>query len=69
MAFCQSWTHKWDSCAGDAIIRAMGGHFTAPWGHPIRYIEDPQNTYNKKGMLVSLDREVYNKSIDALYGF
>jgi len=55
MAYCESWTHKWDSCAGDAIIRAMGGKFTAPWGNPIKYIEDPNNTHNKKGMLVALD--------------
>lgn len=69
MAYCESWTHKWDSCAGDAIIKAMGGVFTAPWGNNIKYIEDPANTHNKKGMLATLDRGVYNKCIDTMYGF
>ena len=69
MAYCESWTHKWDSCAGDAIIKAMGGHFTAPWGHHIRYKEDPANTHNKKGMLVALDEKVYDKCLDTLSEF
>ena len=47
----------------------MGGHFTAPWGHDIRYIEDPTNTHNKKGMMVALDEKVYEKCMDTLYGF
>lgn len=26
-AYISSYTSKWDTCAGDAIIRAMGGYF------------------------------------------
>lgn len=37
MCYCESWTHKWDSCAGDAIIKAMGGRFTTPYGNDIEY--------------------------------
>ncbi len=40
MVYCQSWTHKWDSCAGQAIIKAMGGRFTTPWGSSIVYNAD-----------------------------
>ena len=68
MAYCESWTHKWDSCAGDAIIRAMGGRFTSPFGNNINYFADSTNTYNKQGMLATLDREVYEKCMDA-FGF
>jgi len=32
MIFLDSWTHLWDSCAGEAIIKSMGGYFTTPWG-------------------------------------
>lgn len=37
MGYCESWTHKWDSCAGDAIIKSMGGYFTTPYGSNIVY--------------------------------
>ncbi len=37
MTYCEQWTHKWDSCAGDAIIKAMGGSFTSPYGNDILY--------------------------------
>ena len=67
MAYCESWTHKWDSCAGDALIKSMGGQFTSPWRNNIRYNDDRLNTYNKQGMLATLDKEVYEKCMDALY--
>lgn len=56
MAYCQNWTHKWDSCAGEAIIKAMGGKFTTPWGNNIRYNVDRSSTHNKQGMIATLDR-------------
>jgi 3'-phosphoadenosine 5'-phosphosulfate (PAPS) 3'-phosphatase len=37
MMYLKSQTNKWDSCAGEAIITAMGGHFTTPSGQPIHY--------------------------------
>ena len=69
MCYCESWTHKWDSCAGDAIIKAMGGRFTTPFGNNIRYDPTDKSTKNKQGMLASLDREIYEKCIDAINGF
>jgi inositol monophosphatase 3 len=56
MVYCQSWTHKWDSCAGEAIIKAMGGRFTTPWGSNIVYNTDRTETHNKQGMIAALDR-------------
>ena len=66
MIYCQSWTHKWDSCAGDAIIKAMNGYFTTPWGNNITYIPDKNNTHNKQGMVAALDREVYQQCMDSI---
>jgi len=56
MAYLDAWTHKWDSCAGDAIIKAMGGYFTTPWGANIVYHPDRATTHNKLGMVASLDQ-------------
>jgi 3'-phosphoadenosine 5'-phosphosulfate (PAPS) 3'-phosphatase len=69
MVYCENWTHKWDSCAGDAVIKSMGGRFTTPWGYNIRYGNDRDNTHNKQGMLVSLNREAYEQCMDVLNGF
>ena len=37
MAYVGSATSKWDSCAGEAIVKAMGGKFTTPSGKNIGY--------------------------------
>lgn len=69
MVYLESWTHKWDSCAGDAIIKAMGGKFTTPFGNNITYDPDAEVTFNKQGMVAALDREVYEKCMDAMAWF
>lgn len=56
MVFIDSVTHKWDSCAGDAIIKSMGGYFSTPWGANITYKSDSANTKNKQGMITAVDR-------------
>lgn len=38
--YAPNWTSKWDTCAGDAIIRSMGGHFTNRYGQLVNY--DPK---------------------------
>ena len=37
MAYVGSATSKWDSCAGESIVKAMGGYFTTPHGNQISY--------------------------------
>ena len=32
MLFIDSYTGKWDSCAGEAVIKALGGSFTNSYG-------------------------------------
>jgi 3'-phosphoadenosine 5'-phosphosulfate (PAPS) 3'-phosphatase len=30
LAYISSYTSKWDSCAGEAIVKALGGYFVTP---------------------------------------
>jgi 3'(2'), 5'-bisphosphate nucleotidase len=46
-------TKKWDSCAGDAIIRAAGGMVTDMYGRDIDY-SDPSLIHNRSGLSVTL---------------
>lgn len=69
MIYLDSWTHKWDSCAGDAIIKSMGGYFTNPFGTNITYNPNIGTTYNKQGMIVALDKKVYNRCLDVMAFF
>ena len=63
MAYVGSATSKWDSCAGEAIIRAMGGNFTTPLGNEINY--DPNESLsNNEGIFCSFDKEMHNKSVE-----
>lgn len=55
MAYVGSATSKWDSCAGESIVKAMGGYFTTPLGNQISY--DPNESLsNQEGIFCSLDR-------------
>ena len=47
-------TKKWDACAGDAILRAVGGRLTDIRGREIVYENRPDNIMNKSGLLVTL---------------
>lgn len=67
MAYVGSATSKWDSCAGESIIKAMGGNFTTPLGNQISY--DPNESLsNREGIFCSFDKEVHNKSIEFIKG-
>ena len=56
MIYIDAATHKWDSCAGDAIIRSMGGFLKTTKGEDIVYNSDRQTTANKEGMVAALDK-------------
>lgn len=42
---------KWDICAGDALLRALGGHMTTLKGEEIDYRDEP---LNKGGLVASV---------------
>ena len=58
-------TKKWDTCAGEAIIKALGGNMTDVFGKQIRY--DAEVGYpNKAGVLAAMrNHEFYLSKIPA----
>lgn len=37
MSYLAAYTCKWDSCAGQAIVRSLGGYFSDPRGDELIY--------------------------------
>lgn len=52
-------TKKWDSCAGDAIVRANGGLMTDITGQPLDY-GSWEAFRNKEGLVVTMDRRTHD---------
>lgn len=40
LAYVSTYTSKWDTCAGEAIVLAMGGYFMSQENEPILYDPD-----------------------------
>ena len=58
-------TKKWDTCAGEAIIKALGGKMTDVFGKPIQYGADASYP-NKTGVLAAMrDFDFYVSKIPA----
>ncbi len=55
MAYSLSLSQKWDTCAGQAIIKAMNGHCTTQYGEDLLYDAEKPKEYNKDGVICSLD--------------
>ena len=47
-------TKKWDTCAGEALLRAVGGTLTDVFGRTLDYSADPTNYQNSHGLLVTM---------------
>ncbi len=47
LAYCDPFTKKWDSGAGEAIIKAMGGYFLNTKGEEIEYVAGAADYINK----------------------
>lgn len=54
---------KWDICAGNALLNALGGRMTTLQGASIDY-GDPSSTQNQKGLVASLHH--HQKYVDKL---
>ena len=54
-------TKKWDSCAGEAILRAAGGMVSDAVGRRYRYDSNPATALNLSGIIVSADRAFHRR--------
>jgi hypothetical protein len=58
LMFVDSKTSKWDSCAGEAIIRALGGYSIKPNLQQICYC--PLSEFeNLEGFIISLSMKIF----------
>lgn len=64
MLYLQAANCKWDSCAGEAIILAMGGSFTDQLGGVIVYDWAAASYVNDKGNVCALDAELHKILIE-----
>lgn len=49
---------KWDICAGNAIIKALGGQMTTKKGNLLVYSND-SDVVNSEGLIATLDNHAY----------
>lgn len=59
-------TKKWDTCAGDGIVRAAGGLFTDIHGKDILYHYIPEKHLNECGLVVTMDSKRHKEIIDKI---
>ena len=59
-------TKKWDTCAGDGIVRAAGGLLTDIHGEDIRYDLGKAKAVNQAGLLVTMDTELHKDLISKI---
>jgi 3'-phosphoadenosine 5'-phosphosulfate (PAPS) 3'-phosphatase len=55
---------RWDSCAGDAILHAMGGVFTNQLGKHIRYDPDAATFTNDEGNVCCFDKDLHRQIVE-----
>lgn len=47
-------TKKWDTCAGEALLLAVGGKLTNVHGQYLSYNGDPKHIMNSEGIIVTM---------------
>jgi len=45
---------KWDTCAGEALISAMGGKTTGLGGEPLHYDPNDHHFFNEDSVMTTL---------------
>jgi len=57
---------KWDLCAGEAIMRSLGGTATDPYGKPFVYEEAEQTFDCPDGQLICRSKEIFEQVLPIL---
>jgi len=55
MVYINTGNCRWDSCAGEAIIKAMGGIFTNQHGQQIDYEPNAEKYLNTEGNICTFN--------------
>lgn len=64
LIYLKAANHKWDSCAGEAIILALGGFFSDSNGAAIEYDPYAKSTVNEKGNICAIDADLFHSIIN-----
>lgn len=52
--FASAGCKRWDTCAGEAILEALGGKLTDVFGNQVTYDFEAESYVNKAGVVASL---------------
>jgi 3'-phosphoadenosine 5'-phosphosulfate (PAPS) 3'-phosphatase len=66
LLYLRAANHKWDSCAGEAVLVALGGCFSDSQGNPILYDPQAKSTVNELGNICISDKALYQSIISEL---
>lgn len=61
MVYFGSRCSKWDTCAGEALIRAIGGQVTGLRNEKIEYDPNNKNYYNEDSVICTLDERSHER--------
>lgn len=56
---------RWDSCAGEAIVKAMGGVYSDQNGQQIQYIQGGEYL-NRSGNICTLDPQLHQSIVEEI---
>ena len=59
-------TKKWDTCAGEALLLAMGGTLTDARGDVLDYSHVPGRYLNSLGVVATLDKDTHKTVLDGI---
>ncbi len=61
LAYLMHYTSKWDTCAGEAIIKAMGGYSLSMKKETIMYDPQQKGYKNMDGIISSFDKDLFER--------
>lgn len=64
MVYINTGNCRWDSCAGEAIVKAMGGVFTNQLGKDINYDANAQDYRNSEGNVCAFSHDLHKGIVD-----
>lgn len=59
-------TMKWDSCAGEALLRTVGGNVVDMYGEKMEYISNADSYNNACGLVASLSQNYLDRIVYAI---